>query len=501
MNRLTGSKGLLAATVLASCGVLGSPAAHAAKPEKPALSVIEDAKAHTEARIKAMNRVWDEVAAGRAEPAAVREALKKVAWARANFYKVRIAAFEALLRDEPNIEDTRKMMRLMLPTETQWNAIDFIGSTAADRGWTDLTTGLVRCWSRPVPEPPDDRRPERAALERLHPGRTPEDVVFDVFVGLPALGPAERTAADNRERERQDAWALLRRLDKDGTRTLALLSQAPLNETGDPLLASLAAAARDLGVVPDTAEQLAWVTSLRAPAYAQYWSQCASAVASLSPEQRRGLELRHMPAIRWASLARPQWLSTGRDELVAQLERELKPRKKVVRASAMNAARRAPESIQTWRDQLSWGDALLALAAAEAVLDPQLARDVFAQADEDKIDVSTEHGGVIDAPGAGGRPFSLRTFAPRPAQRFGDRRFVASPEMIEQGVDSLFHYHLHCTAYGNSEYAGPSDDDLLYARRQGRSCLVFTFTARDALNVDYFQPDGVVLDLGTIRRP
>jgi hypothetical protein len=44
-------------------------------------------------------------------------------------------------------------------------------------------------------------------------------------------------------------------------------------------------------------------------------------------------------------------------------------------------------------------------------------------------------------------------------------------------------------------------DDLAYAARQGRSCLVLTSVSSRAINVDYYQPDGVVIDLGTITAP
>jgi hypothetical protein len=423
--------------------------------------------------------------------------LKKVAWARSTIYQVRLAALEELLADEPNLADTRNLFRLLLPTETQWQAIEFVGSVAADRGWTDLSTALVRCWSRPVVEPADDARPERRALERLHPQRPVEDVVFAVFAGEPGLAPESRGMADSRQREQQDAWALLRRLDTGGTRTVALLSQ-PGRDDEDPALATLRAAARDLGVIPDTAEQVDWITRLRTPAFAGAWSEAADAVARLSDDQRQGLAPRHLMGLRYAAGARPDLLSRSRDDLLADLERTLKPRKHHVRAASATAARRAPESLRTWRDDMCWADALLVTIAADAADDPALARLLFAQADEDKRDTSTEYGGVIDGAPSG---FALRVFPPRPAQRHGDRRFTASPEMIAQGADSIFHYHLHCTAHDNADYAGPSDDDIHYAARQGRACLVFTFVSKDALNVDYYQSGGLTLDLGTVRRP
>jgi hypothetical protein len=423
--------------------------------------------------------------------------LKQAAWARARFYEVRVAAIEELLADEPNLTDTRNMIRLMLPTETQWNVIDLLARTAADRGWRDLTTALVRCWSRPVVEPPDDQRPERFALERLHPGRPTEEVIFAVFASDPSLGPESRGIADSREREQQDAWALLRRLDITGERTIALLSQ-PAAPGEDETLATLRLAARELRVIPETPEQVAWLTRLRADSHADLWRACAAAVASLTDDQRTRLEIRHLPGLRWAAAHRPEWLNADRASLLASLDETLKPRKRHVRPSSATAHRRAPESLRTWRDRMSWADALLGSIAADVILDPALVRILFDQAEADRADTSTEHGGVIDGSPTG---FAARLFPPRPAQRAGDRRFIASIEMIEQGVDSIFHYHLHCTSRDNADYAGPSDDDIAYAKRQGRSCLVFTFVGQDSLNADYYQPDGATIDLGTMKRP
>jgi hypothetical protein len=53
----------------------------------------------------------------------------------------------------------------------------------------------------------------------------------------------------------------------------------------------------------------------------------------------------------------------------------------------------------------------------------------------------------------------------------------------------------------NRGYSGPSYQDLEYADRFGRACLVVTSTGEGRGNVDYYQPGGVVLDLGTITAP
>ena len=94
-----------------------------------------------------------------------------------------------------------------------------------------------------------------------------------------------------------------------------------------------------------------------------------------------------------------------------------------------------------------------------------------------------------------------RLFAPRPASRIGDERFVASADMLRSSDRALAHYHFHVQKWGNARFAGPSTDDRVYAWRQGRTCLVFTGIRKGVLAVDYYQPNGLILDLGEITRP
>lgn len=478
---------VLAASLLAGCATDPNPV-------NAPLSAIPDMKAHTDTRIRAIRRAWDAAESGEASPASVRETLKRVAWQRGSWSAVRVAAIEELLKDEPNLDDTRTMMRFMLPTETSWDVITAIANSAGERGWTDLTAVLVRSWSRPVDQPADDLRPERLALQKLHPSRAPEDVVFDVFRGEILNGKKPLT-----DRERQDAWSLLRRVDREGQRTLALLSTPPDEDTlEDPMIRTLRQGSIELAVVPDTGEELAWLDRLGAPAAQATWDDCASAVAKLGAEQRQGLRLRHVLGAAWAQRHQPGWLSASRAELVSELERVLEPRPRNIKPGTQEIHRGAGESVRIVSDQLTWGDALLALIAARLADDQALATALFAHADDDHKDTSTEHGGVIDEAGAG---FAIRRFPPRANQRAGDERFIAPDEMLVHGSDALFHYHFHVNKHKNADYAAPSEDDIKYATTHGRACLVFTFISASTLAIDYYQPGGVVIDMGEFNRP
>src|SRR5205085_1101237 len=132
------------------------------------------------------------------------------------------------------------------------------------------------------------------------------------------------------EKIRTDAWELLGRLDKDGSKRAALLAGddrlAGINAAADPLLGDLRAAAHDLRAVPVTAAELEWARSLRGqgsaanPKNAAWWEEATAALARLTDDQIRGLQIRHAEPVRWASRFHPEWLSADRGALKSELE-------------------------------------------------------------------------------------------------------------------------------------------------------------------------------------
>ena len=477
--------GALATLVLLTgWGCAGSQAV-----ERDPMRVAADRSAHSGLRAEAIREASRRVQAGEMEREYYRDAIKRIAWGAGNPSVVRIPAIDALLEDDE--EDTRAMLRLMLPRETHWPVIEHIGNLAADRGWVELTPALVRSWSRPVAEPTDDLRPERRTLAALHPGRRVEDVVFGVFATPnddPLFG----------ERTRLDAWTLMCRIDAGGARMRELL-RAHTGDAPDAMLADLLAGARDLRVVPTTGEQLEWLRALRRPEATRFYRESTDAIAGLSDEQLEGFELRHVSGVRWASRHRPEWLERGRGELLSEIRARVAGRRIHERTSeAVPGVRPDRETLDANERRFNWGDALLILIADEAIQPANVVAALMEQADADRKDTSTEYGGVLDATDDGG--FVALLFPPRPAQRLGDNRFVASPELLDRGHTALFHYHFHARRADEREYAGPGPGDFEYAQRFGRSGLVFTSINMNTLNADYFQPNGGRLDLGELHR-
>lgn len=437
-------------------------------------------------REKAIRSGFEAAQAGEADRASWREQTKSIAWLASNPARTRLVALETLLEDDP--DDTRNMVSLMLPREPAWPVIDWISATAADRGWTDLTPSLVRSWSRFVVEPPDDARPERAALLALHPNRSLTAVVFEVFATPQGDGLLE-------QRRRTDAWGLLTRIDPSLTQTREMIATlAPRDD--DPLIEALTASAQDLKAVPQTAEQLEWLAEMRE--HNAFWEDCRAAIARLDPAQLDRFELRHAAGVRWAAEHRPAWVTASREYLLDELRTRLSTRRVFQRYSGYAEGQAPEERFVRNADALSWGDALLILIADEAIADESVRAALFEQVEADRRDTSTEYGGVLDAEGTG---FAAIPYPPRPAQRIGDNRFVASPELMRDGADALFHYHFHASRVSMRDYAGPGEGDEAYARTLGRSCIVLTSLGSDSLNADYYQPDGVVIDLGEVRRP
>lgn len=471
-------------------GILAAGCAGGGADAPDPMTTLSSSEASKRDQRQAIESIAADLESGDIDRTEGREALKKYAWRRGAPNDIRMAAIAALLNDDP--DDTARMLALMLPTETDWEIIGRVSELASERSWTQMAPALVRSWSRPVLEPADADRPERAALDALFPNESVEATVYRVF----------STPQEDRlfgERARMDAWALLQRIDDDGSRTKALLAADTTTGDGDALLADLLAGARELRVVPRTSEQLEWLLDLRKPEHRAFWESASAIIVSLSDEQLHGFALRHLSGVQWASVNEPSWLDASREELLSRLDAELEGRRRYQRTDGLvDFTGDQRETLSAWRDRLVWGDALLLLIAAQAVETPALAVDFYEQATRDQSDRSTEYGGVL---GFADDRFFAALYPPRPAQRLGDRRFVASPELLTASATALFHYHFHAQDSRNVEYAGPGRGDLEYADRFGRACIVLTFVNQDALNADYYQPGGGRIDLGEVARP
>ena len=451
-------------------------------------------------RVRAIKLAEAQVESGQAERLVMRYAMKEMAWALDTPEMVRAAALEAVLWDEEAEEDSRDLVREMLPTEPDRGPVAVMATAIVDHEWFELTPALVRSLARPVVGVADQERAEYQALEQLYPGRPLDRVAFEVFLDPRTKPGPAGLRLDMRVREA--AWDLIGRLTPERKRRASLLDTAISgDDEGVVIFGKLQEVRDQLGVVPERGEEVRWALRLveeRNGRLATWWEQTARAVGQVLPEGRAGLALRHIEAVRWAGQEQPEWLGMGREGLLGELAGRLKGRQVYSRTESIRGLANANrERLATARESLVWGDVLVLLVIDEALAEPSVREALFAAAEIDHKDNSSEHGGTLWADATG---FHARHFPPRGSAAPDDRRFVAPREMIDYSGAALAHFHFHVTDWRNRDYAGPSPGDLDYAARFGRVCVVFSGLGRGKLNADVYFPNGAVVDLGEIRR-
>jgi hypothetical protein len=486
--------------------VLGSCSSPRYTPSGNSLLDLRNPDLRVPIRVDSAETAWAEMLDGQRDRDGVRRAFKDLAWSSAAAIDVRMAVV-AMLLDDPDPEgqaDARQMARLMLPTERSRSVVAAIASRAGEHGWEDMAAPLVRSYARSVATVEDGDRAEHIALQQIYPNQSVARTVFEVFLepGYDNTPPELRL----NERTRADVWDLLGRLDETGELRRQLIARAQTTDVSASARASINALKRgldDLGVVPRTGDELRWLERLAddsIPKNQAWWAGSVAAVRGLSEAQRDGLELRHIEAIRWAAAHRPRWVQADRSTLYNEFAARLDERDHHKR-TAEKTIHRQPrrESLREWGDALKWADILTMLVVDEAVHQPQVLERLDQQIGIDRMDRTTEYGGVIEA--VEGGKFRIVLFRPRARDRTSDTAFAASEDMVRYSDRALVHYHQHVQSNNNAAYAGPSDADMTYAARSGRTCLVFTNVDKNLLNVDCYQPNSVVIDLGMVATP
>lgn len=505
MNQKTG---ICVGVFLASMSLL-SGCGGGAKVSKDPLSDIQDTSVDPRNRAAAVEAAWKDAAGDPVRVAGVQRSLKTIAWNTNESPALRVKALETLMNDGDAkvVEDAREMGRLMLAREVSRQVVVYLCKTAGERGWTDYVPSIVRSYSRPSPILiKEAERAENIALRELNPGKTVQDVAFEMFVSPPEMPAAY--GVDWQQRLRADAWDVLARIDRDGELRQQLMERITSVPQTDALLANMAVCARELHAMPTAGMELAWLTSLRDPgkkANAAWWSEASGVIAKQMQEHSatmgdsRYFSLRHVEAMRWASANRAAWLAMDKAALVGELQGRMKSRRTTIRKWGASQAPYSELLKDTVR-QLRWADVLTILVVDEALRTSGVSVMFGKQAELDRKDSTTEYGGMVIARGSGAEArFEAVLFPPRPGQRRGDQNFVASDDMISASDLALAHYHFHTQTWANSDYAGPSVEDLDYTAKSGRSCVVLTGVSDGVVDVDYYQPDGIVVDLGELR--
>jgi hypothetical protein len=294
---------------------------------------------------------------------------------------------------------------------------------------------------------------------------------------------------------RRSAWTLLIQLG-ERERLAALLASGEF-PTDDLMLQDLRVAAVELGVIPVNHEEVIWLRRLRQPEMAEFWSAAVAAVSALPPARRADFELRDLSILIAASRHEPGLIERSRDDLYEEVESHLRSRSRFDPSSGYDSnSSMPPERLADHRDNLTWGDLAAMLMALRALDVPQVIDHLFDYAERDRLDESTEYGGVIHLDDR--QRFEVLEFPPR--VRYGDWKFEASQEMFDAGYAALFHFHFHCQRYNNARFAGPGAGDIAYAENARVNCLVLTYVREGTMNVDFYRHGRVIVDLGDIER-
>ncbi len=410
------------------------------------------------------------------DPAHAVSVLHRVFWSDSQPTDLRLWAMDRLIQYNEN--DFWRIASQRIREVDLWPVLNPLIDRAVGRGDPAFTVALVRSLARASKAYTDEARPEREAIEALNPGQTLEQAVWSVFV---SADDAVTTAT------RVDAWSLTHRLvGPERARELLLGT-----ESKHPLIVDLKSAS-GLDVLPANRESVLWLMWFRDESFAAYWKQANRLARQLDGTQRAGLELRHLPVLMSVN---SKALRQDKSAAMASLTRRLSGVTATPRQVAGIAMRLPPERLSEHADSLCFADILTINHILDALSDRALVAALFSQADRDLADTTTEHGGVlVDIDGR-----VVAELYP-PDIRVHDQKFYSSNDLIHRMYTGLAHYHFHAQKYPNEAYAGPGLGDLQFVENLRVNAVVFTFLDRDTLGVDYYQPGGVVVDLGVIRR-
>ena len=414
------------------------------------------------------------------------EALHRVIWRPGYTLDVREAAFSRLkATDEAELKRT---LRQYLPRMAAWEARSRWCERIAEAGWIELTPALVSSWSQPVVFVESDRdRPEFLALAALHGEDQVPSAIFDLLL-------TSRRVSQQGLRTR--CWSLLHRLgEAERLHTLLRDRDVPAD---DLFLVDLQRAARELGIVPETREEILWIRTLCTPPYQAFWAEAMSALGQLPEARRLSLEMRDLAIAVAAARHAPDLLTASRESLYTNLADDLRGEQHFSHGSRFGGLNANPrERIYDWRNELTWGDLVAMTLMRRAFEITPVVAHLFDYAERDRLDRSTEYGGVMALDRKG--RFEILEFLPRVREH--DQKFNAPQAMFDAAYTALAHFHYHVQRRRNGDYAGPGFGDVNYADNTRANCLVFTSVRDGVMNVDFYRHGRVMVDLGTIERP
>lgn len=422
-----------------------------------------------------------------ADPAVTNQTLKRVIVANGYFIDVREMAYRRM--QSMDREGLKRLLEIQMPKidALQWRAR--LCELIAEEPWIEMTPTLIRAWAQPMPNWVDTpaERPERLALVEMYGEPKLPDVLVQVMLDADPIISANLRAR---------CWELLI-AEGQRDRVISLLARSEISPN-DGMFTDLRTIADQTGIIPRNREEIIWARTLCRPENAGFLAAATEAIRQLPEDRRAQLELRDLGILVAAMRIDPGLLAQDEASLYAGLRRDIDvDGRRLYAANFTGWSQSHTERLRDVKEKLSWNDLLAMRIAIESLSIDAVLDHVFDYAERDLLDDETEFGGVIGVDPKG--RIELLEFPPR--IRRGDNRFEATQDLFDAAYTGVFHFHNHAQEFDNADYAGPHMGDFAYAEATRANCLVFTFINSRTINADFYRHGGIVVDLGTFRRP
>ena len=460
----------------------------ATKPYADPIKVMLDASRPGSSRLRALNQINQQ---SQTTPLPATEhkrylkSLHGLVWNDSHPLPLRQRATELLIAQNQQafLESANDLITIV----DQWNMIIYLLDLAKQNRWQSFTIAATHSWARPSTLYPDDSRPERDLIQILNPTQSPRQTLLQILTGnYRGTPPTNRpiSAMITTKRHEIAAWLILSRITKKPDLYAALAAA----DRNSQISQDLHTIKQSITHLPSTREGLLWTNYLLHNPTPLGSPDTFTDLNPAEPYWQNTLHIRHLPvAIRHLRSKAPNPTSqTIRTHLVKH-----PPHLRTDHPHPQE------ESFDLQLPKLAPADLLVIQNIIQATHSLSVRQTLFAQADRDLKDTTSELGGVLTWDQS--NQYIAQPFPPE--IRAHDRKFYASNQLIESMYTGLAHYHFHAQKHNNQQFAAPGQGDQKFADRLGTHAVVFTFIDANTLNVDYYQPGNIVIDLGTITRP
>jgi hypothetical protein len=406
---------------------------------------------------------------GKTDPARL-AVLEQLLYAHGHSDAMRIYAMDQLADADP--ARAGNLLQLYFP-RFEGQVLDHACELAIRLGDPRLTDALIRSLARAADHP--DKRPEWHALEKLS-GKSTVEVLYTAVEKSPI--PSVRIAALDilqpyTIHEKMIAW--IKGIPGSGP---------------DGWLGDIKWWAAKFDALPHGPDENTWVHSLALPQNASLFRRAYARHLALRDQPDYQIAPRFITTLAaiddaTAALDRPALLEKIRTELAKQSHASRKP-------EDPGAADDRDQSLDAKGKNLTRCDLFAILLLLNNLNDPALIAELHRQGLADLSDTTTEHGGLL--------LLAQNKLEPRPyptASADNDFDYVTPETLTRDTVNGLAQYHFHFQQIHNTDRAGPGPGDLDYAKSARTNAVVITSIDTRKINIDYYTPNGAVVDLGT----